>query len=168
MRGVVSLAAALAIPITLQNGTPFPQRHLILYITFMVILLTLLIQGLTLPFIIRRANLMSHSNEQEEEKTKHEVKHKLVKETVRLLKEKQERGMLNDPHLQRMIDQWEHKINQPEKFTLSEDSKKNYLEILEQQRIFLATLNKDPDLDEGVIRQQIYQIDLEEERVRLL
>ena len=43
MRGVVSLAAALAIPITLENGLPFPNRNLILFITFVVILLTLLI-----------------------------------------------------------------------------------------------------------------------------
>jgi CPA1 family monovalent cation:H+ antiporter len=51
MRGVVSLAAALAIPVTLENGTPFPYRNLILFITFVVILLTLLVQGLTLPYL---------------------------------------------------------------------------------------------------------------------
>lgn len=47
MRGVVSLAAALAIPVTLDNGEAFPHRNLILFITFIVILLTLLVQGLT-------------------------------------------------------------------------------------------------------------------------
>lgn len=51
MRGVVSLAAALAIPITLSNGDFFPYRNLILFITFVAILLTLLVQGLTLPFL---------------------------------------------------------------------------------------------------------------------
>lgn len=53
MRGVVSLASALAIPLALNNGEPFPQRNLILFITFVVILVTLVFQGLTLPFFIK-------------------------------------------------------------------------------------------------------------------
>jgi len=53
MRGVVSLATALSIPVTLSNGTPFPYRSLILLITFVVILVTLVFQGLTLPLIVR-------------------------------------------------------------------------------------------------------------------
>src|SRR5690606_8764923 len=52
MRGVVSLAAALSIPVTLDNGLPFPHRDLILFITFVVILVTLILQGLTLPALI--------------------------------------------------------------------------------------------------------------------
>ncbi len=56
MRGVVSLAAALAIPLALDDGTPFPDRNLILYITFCVILVTLVLQGLSLPALIRRLN----------------------------------------------------------------------------------------------------------------
>ena len=167
MRGVVSLAAALAIPITLQSGESFPHRSLILFITFTVILLTLLIQGLTLPHIIKRSYFPDYSN-MPEEKAKLEVREKLAKETVRLLKEVHARGLNSDPHLQRMIEQWEHKINQPEKFKLSDESKQNYLNLLEQQRIFLDELNKDPELDEDIIRLQIYQIDLEEERVKLL
>lgn len=53
VRGVVSLAAALAIPFTLANGAPFPQRDLILFITFGVIIITLVGQGLMLPSVIR-------------------------------------------------------------------------------------------------------------------
>ncbi len=51
MRGVVSLAAALSIPVYLTNGSAFPQRNMILFITFTVILVTLVFQGLTLPKI---------------------------------------------------------------------------------------------------------------------
>jgi Na+/H+ antiporter len=54
MRGVVSLAAALSIPYALPGGADFPQRDLIIFITFMVIVLTLLVQGLTLPALIRK------------------------------------------------------------------------------------------------------------------
>ena len=53
MRGVVSLASALSIPVVTSNGAAFPERNLILFITFMVILLTLVVQGLTLPFLVR-------------------------------------------------------------------------------------------------------------------
>jgi monovalent cation/hydrogen antiporter len=53
VRGIVSLAAALAIPFTMDNGRPFPDRDLILFLTFAVILVTLVGQGLTLPAVIR-------------------------------------------------------------------------------------------------------------------
>ncbi len=53
MRGIVSLAAALSIPEAVNGGSPFPARDLILFITFAVILVTLLGQGLTLPWFIR-------------------------------------------------------------------------------------------------------------------
>ena len=53
VRGVVSLAAALAIPLTIASGAPFPQRDLILFITFGVIIITLVGQGLMLPSVIR-------------------------------------------------------------------------------------------------------------------
>jgi len=51
MRGVVSLASALAIPLSLTGGTAFPHRNLILFITFTVILFTLVLQGLSLPYL---------------------------------------------------------------------------------------------------------------------
>jgi monovalent cation/hydrogen antiporter len=54
MRGVVSLAAALAVPMTLTDGRAFPGRDYILFITFSVILTTLVLQGLSLPVLIRR------------------------------------------------------------------------------------------------------------------
>lgn len=54
MRGAVSLAVALALPLTINGGHPFPERNLIIFITFTVILFTLVIQGLTLPALVRR------------------------------------------------------------------------------------------------------------------
>jgi monovalent cation/hydrogen antiporter len=53
MRGAVSLAAALALPLRTEAGTPFPGRDLILFLTFSIILVTLVGQGLTLPLVIR-------------------------------------------------------------------------------------------------------------------
>ena len=57
VRGIVSLAAALAIPLTLDDGQPFPHRDLILFLTFSVILVTLVGQGLSLPAVIRMLGL---------------------------------------------------------------------------------------------------------------
>jgi monovalent cation/hydrogen antiporter len=57
VRGIVSLAAALAIPLVTAGGQPFPDRDLILFLTFAVILVTLVGQGLTLPLVIRALGL---------------------------------------------------------------------------------------------------------------
>lgn len=57
MRGVVSLATALSIPLLMNDGTAFPQRSLIIFITFIVIFITLVFQGLTLPIIIKRTKI---------------------------------------------------------------------------------------------------------------
>jgi CPA1 family monovalent cation:H+ antiporter len=57
MRGVIALAAALALPEVLADGSPFPQRNLLIFLTFCVILVTLVFQGLTLPPLIRGLGL---------------------------------------------------------------------------------------------------------------
>jgi monovalent cation/hydrogen antiporter len=57
MRGAVSLAAALAIPLTTHAGDPFPQRNLIIFLTYGVIFATLVLQGLTLAPLIRAVDL---------------------------------------------------------------------------------------------------------------
>ncbi len=169
MRGVVSLAAALSIPAMLPNtSTLFPHRNLILFITFMVILLTLLIQGLTLPYLIQRSRLFEFTDDMPEDEAKLKVRNELAKHTLQLLKTKHQEGQYKDAYLQRMIEQWELKLSQPDNMKMTEATKRNYLELLESQRRFLADLNKDVTLDDAVIRWQTYQIDLEEERVKLL
>jgi monovalent cation/hydrogen antiporter len=60
VRGVVSLAAALAIPLTIANGAPFPQRDLILFVTFGIIIITLVGQGLMLPAVINWIGAGAH------------------------------------------------------------------------------------------------------------
>ena len=67
MRGGVSLAAALAIPLTVDGGGPFPDRDLIIFLTFAVIVATLVIQGLTLPAVVRALGLEEDGLDAEEE-----------------------------------------------------------------------------------------------------
>jgi CPA1 family monovalent cation:H+ antiporter len=64
VRGIVSLAAALAIPFATDDGSAFPNRDLILFLTFSVILVTLVVQGLMLPAVIRALGL-AHAGRRE-------------------------------------------------------------------------------------------------------
>ena len=68
MRGVVSLAAAFALPIVLTDGHPFPGRNYILFLTFCVILTTLVFQGLTLPILIRKLGVEDDGATDDEER----------------------------------------------------------------------------------------------------
>lgn len=68
MRGVVALAAAISLPKTLGDGSPFPQRNVIIFLTFCVIFVTLVFQGLTLPFVIRRLGLAGATTTNPEER----------------------------------------------------------------------------------------------------
>jgi monovalent cation/hydrogen antiporter len=74
MRGAVSLAAALALPLHTNTGAPFPDRDLIQFITFSLILVTVVGQGLTLPWLIRRLGVIEDGTEEENE----EIKARLV------------------------------------------------------------------------------------------
>jgi monovalent cation/hydrogen antiporter len=64
MRGAVSLAAALALPFSTDAGAPLPDRDLILFITFSVILVTVVGQGLTLPWLIKRLGVTEDGSEE--------------------------------------------------------------------------------------------------------
>ena len=66
-RGVISLATALALPLTLANGQAFPQRPLILFLAFVVILVTLVLQGMTLPLLIRLLGVEAQNNQARED-----------------------------------------------------------------------------------------------------
>jgi Na+/H+ antiporter len=76
MRGVIALAAAIALPETLANGDPFPQRNLIVFLAFSVIFVTLVLQGLTLPFVVRAlgvAGAPKDENQDEENSARREM-----------------------------------------------------------------------------------------------
>lgn len=169
MRGVVSLAAALAIPITLDNGAAFPQRNLILFITFIVILLTLVVQGLTLPSIISRSGLFEGLMEEEpEELTRRKMKQGLKQHVYQFLKNKYETELNGHAGMEKLLKLWEERAKAADDTWMNEKTKVIFVELLETQRQYLTELNKDPKIDEDIIRQQLYQIDLEEERLRII
>ena len=168
MRGVVSLAAALAIPVT-YDSVPIPHRNLILFITFVVILLTLVIQGLTLPYIIQRNSFFKEANNAEHEHiARQKMKQGLMQHVYITLKEKYENEHLGNIEIEKVLKQWEERAKATDYSMMSEGNKAIFVELLESQREYLSELNKDPKIEEEIIRQQLYQIDLEEERLKII
>lgn len=165
MRGVVSLAAALSIPVVM-NGVAIPQRNLILFITFVVILSTLLIQGLTLPYLIRRTRLFETFEEEPEEQVRSRMKQGLKHHVYQFLKDKHEKELHNRDVMDRILKHWEEKVNAADDSWMNEKAKVIFMELLDVQREYLQKLNCESTIDEGIVRSQLYQLDLEEERLR--
>jgi len=168
MRGVVSLAAALAIPVLLEDGTAFPHRSLILFITFVVILLTLVVQGLTLPYLIRTTRLLEGapaplSGEEEG----HRVRRSLHAHTLAFLRERVDAEHPDHAGLRRIAAQWPAHGEADASDAGREQTKLVMLELLESQRQHLRELNRDPAIDDDLLRHEVYLIDLEEERLRM-
>lgn len=89
MRGVVSLAAAIALPQVLSHGSPFPQRNMIVFLAFSVILVTLVVQGLTLPRLIRALGVAGTSQEHPEER---EARRTILQAALDHLEQSREKG----------------------------------------------------------------------------
>ena len=95
LRGVIALAAAMSLPETLANGQPFPNRDLIIFLTYCVILATLVGQGLTLPLLIRVLGLESSQHGDPEE---FEARREILENAIRRLEDlrKQDSGPFPD------------------------------------------------------------------------
>jgi CPA1 family monovalent cation:H+ antiporter len=89
MRGVLALAAALSLPERLDSGAPFPQRNLIIFLTFCAIFSTLVLQGLSMPPLIRRLGLSGGSASREEE---HSARYEMTVAALQALREQDEAG----------------------------------------------------------------------------
>lgn len=88
MRGVLALAAAISLPQAIGDGTPFPQRSIIIFLTFSVIFVTLVLQGLTLPALIRKLGLVGLGRaDLEEQEARREILNRVLGH-VRSLKSK--------------------------------------------------------------------------------
>lgn len=169
MRGVVSLAAALSIPLELDNGITFPHRHLILFITFIVILTTLLLQGLTLPVFIRKLKLGEKGHYLTEEEADNLIRREMAQYALTHLNKNYSDMLHEHPILQQLAEKWECKINDEAELKLSEKSKAIYSELLNLQRKWLLQKNKQELLlNEDIIRRHLHIIDIEEEKLKYM
>ncbi len=170
MRGVVSLAAALSVPVQLADGTAFPQRNFILFITFVVILLTLVIQGLTLPYLIRKMDIFYYDDDSlTEEEADHLVRKELAEHSLKHLHTNYKDVLDDHPAIQKMARTWEDHRIMADDVVMAHESREVYLDILNQQREWLLTKNKeDHTFDEDIIKKHLTHIDLEEEKMRYM
>ena len=168
MRGVVSLAAALSIPLYLVNGDVFPQRNLILFITFIVILLTLTIQGSTLHYLIKKANLKEIDYPQPKEEVGEYLDKELHKISLEFLNGKSNENRQDGVNYQKIIAFLQDELNDEKEFRFNSNTTKVYRELLETQRLHLIQINKtQPSIDEEVIRTKMMTIDYQEVRLKL-
>lgn len=169
MRGVVSLAAALSVPLHLSDGAVFPERNLILFITFVVILLTLVVQGLTLPLVIRWVNMEDPDNLLPAAKQHVLIRKNLAERSVQFIEEQHAEMLKSNEQLQQLRAKYARDQMEPDLTAeaVQEDFRQVYLQLLEHQRQLLYELNKDAEMDEDVIRAYQSMLDLEEEKLRI-
>jgi CPA1 family monovalent cation:H+ antiporter len=100
MRGAVSLAAALALPLRTDAGAPLPDRDLILFMTYALVVVTIVVQGLTLPLLIRWLGVQEDSSAEDRE----EIRARLVaaEAALRCLDEVEAEGWAREDTLERM------------------------------------------------------------------
>ena len=175
MRGVVSLAAALALPLTLWDSTtPFPGRDLILFLTFVVILATLVLQGLSLPPLIRWLGIQDDRSMEREER---EARLKANQAALTRLNEIAQRDPAKDDALQRLRVEYEDHIRQvegaepesagtPLRLFSSEYERLSHEALQIERRTIIKLRNQDVISDE-VLRRIQRDIDLAEARLRL-
>jgi CPA1 family monovalent cation:H+ antiporter len=175
MRGVVSMAAALALPLTVNNDTEaFPLRNLIIFLVFCVILSTLIIQGLTLPWLIRKLKLEPYSILAEE----YNIRNVIVSETIAHIEDNF--SLLNDDLLHNIKSKYEVKFNRLQKTELPanffgkgnmlggeifNDFTKLQIDLLNVERSKLETMHKAGDVNEEIFRKIEKELDLEESRL---
>ena len=171
MRGVVSLAAALAIPLMIEGGQPFPNRDLIIFLTFAVIFSTLVLQGLTLRPLIKWFAIVPDSRAQEMElKARVEIASALIEHI-----EENYSLSLTDEGLNLIKTKYEIRIQRIRKG--ESRAKITQAMINELQGIQQKLLNKERELimrlraqgaiTEDTLRKLEYELDLEESRLIL-
>ncbi|MEP7272627.1 MAG: Na+/H+ antiporter [Acidobacteriota bacterium] len=175
MRGVVSLAAALSIPLVISERQPFPYRDLILFITFVVILVTLVLQGLTLPWLIRKVEPKDKHTTIPEHEQELIIHKKIAKASLRFLEDKYGKARGQNEHLDNLVAKLRIDLRSlDQELDESDDERENssksyesmYLELLERQRLLLAEMNGLAEFDEELIRKHLSLIDFEELKIR--
>src|SRR5579871_5916392 len=174
MRGVVSLAAAISLPELLNNGEAFPQRDMIIFLTFAVIIVTLVGQGLTLPPLIRALGLAGAPASDEEE---HQARQKILRAALERLN--QVRAKDGDDFSEvydNLFRMYETKITKysseagPEPQLARERTAKHsqlLQEMLQVERRTAVQLRNNGEINDELLRQLERELDLTEERLSL-
>jgi Na+/H+ antiporter len=174
MRGAVSLAVALALPLTTDAGDGFPQRDLIVFLTFAVIFFTLVVQGLSLPPLIRRLGVSDGGVDADEEIRARLVATKAAIEQIDALSGEE---WTRDETIERMRALYEYRKR---RFAARagkieddgyEDRSLAYQQMLQlvlgAQREALLQMRSDGKLSNEVMNRILREFDLEESRLEI-
>jgi monovalent cation/hydrogen antiporter len=172
VRGVVSLAAALALPYALDNGQPFPHRELILFVTFGVIIVTLVGQGLLLPSVACWLGLNRIGKKEHRDEIKRELRARqaALRQVTKRLEKLIEQHVIprgaadhlrtrNKSRLQVLPD------NLADGVEHMRQTAKIKAELIEAEREFIFQLLRDGKITDEARRRIEYELDLEEASV---
>jgi CPA1 family monovalent cation:H+ antiporter len=175
MRGVVALAAAISLPEKLANGADFPQRNLIIFLTFSVILVTLVLQGLTLPPLIRALGLAGATGRNKEED---DARRQMIAAALAQLRAEQERDgeQFHDVY-EEIEERYRHRLGALQESERDSDRNQStahvsrYKELLRQlmriERHTVVSLRNQGRLNDEVLRRIEHELDLSEMRLSL-
>ena len=176
MRGGVSLAAALALPLTITGGGLFPDRNLVIFLTFSVILATLVIQGLSLSPLIRLLHLKEDGSREKEHSQAHL---EAARAALMRLDELSTEDWVPEDYLTRMRSIYENKIKTLVALVDGGDGAAELLdgarladkrrlrqEVLEAERSTIIQLRDRGRIDDEVLREVERELDLEEQRLQ--
>ncbi len=173
IRGVVSLAAALSIPFTV-NDAPFPARGLLLLVTFSVILVTLVGQGSTFPTVVRASGLAAVGRREASARKRKELEDRLtgIEDVLAKLDELEKDGgdvkiiaALRRRHTDRHAE-FAVACDRNQRRPPVNDSARLQLELVEVERTSMARLYHAGQLDDGARRRIEREFDLEDSRIR--
>lgn len=172
MRGVISLAAAFALPLVTQSGAPFPERALIVFLTFCVIFVTLVLQGLSLPFLIRWLDLKDDGAAEREEA---EARKTSLQAALDRIDELIEQGNVSKDMAEHLRTHYEARLKgvtnatDSEKHTQSETHLASYQyiqqETLKAEHNAIISLRNQGAISDEVFRQVERELDLDEQRL---
>ncbi len=173
MRGAVSLAAALAIPFT-TDGHAFPQRDLIIFLTFTVILATLVLQGLTLPALIRALHVRSDG---EEERDELRARLRAAKAALRALDDLGNQDWTRDDTVERMRGLYDYRLRRfaAQAGRVEDDGyeersvryQQMVLEVIDAQRAELVRLRNSGEISTEAMHRIERELDLEADRLEI-
>jgi CPA1 family monovalent cation:H+ antiporter len=176
MRGAVSLAAALAVPVATDAGDPFPGRDLILWMTFCVILATLVFQGLTLPWLIRVLGV--HDDGEEERREELKARLKIAAAALDRIDELEDEPWVRPETLERMRGLYRYRkrrfaaqAGKIEDGDGIEDQSQGYQratrEVITAERRVLVALRDQGAISNDVMHRIERELDLEDSRLEL-
>jgi len=176
VRGVVSLAAALSVPFVLAKGVPFPARDRLLVLVFIVIVVTLVLQGLTLPWVVRKLGLDRLGRDEQRDRQQREATARL--ETARAALEQLDRVASQERLDPAVVQPWrarqEQRVRQlesardPGRDGYASDKRLHRveLELVKAERVRLNELLREGRINDEIRRRIERDLDLDEERLR--